>query len=61
MLQSKTISITYSVCVSLALGIERAMRKRHIFICVLSGSKTFFHIIYYTARFSKKKKLLNVF
>jgi len=41
----KAISITYAECVSVALGIQRAMRMRHIVICGLSGSAIFFHII----------------
>ena len=41
------MSITYSedVFVALALGIQHAMRKRHIVICGLSGSTEFFHTI----------------
>jgi hypothetical protein len=38
-------SITYSECVSVALGTQQAMRLRHIGICGLSGYTTFFHIV----------------
>jgi len=31
--------------VSVALGIQQAMRMRHIVICRLPGSTEFFHII----------------
>ena len=41
----KAISITYSECVFVALGIQHAMRMLHIVICGLSGSTVFFHII----------------
>ena len=42
----KAISITYSEFLSVALGIQHAMRKRHIVICGLSGSTMLFqHII----------------
>jgi hypothetical protein len=34
------------------------MRRGHIVLCGLSGSKPFFHIISHKAQFSKKKKLL---
>jgi hypothetical protein len=51
----KAISITYSECVFLALGIQHAMRMRRIIIaiCGMSCSVTFFHLI--NGRFLKKK------
>ena len=45
LLHWKTISITYSKSVFAALGIQHAMRMRHIVICGLSGSVIIFHII----------------
>jgi hypothetical protein len=40
----KAISITYSECAFIALGIQHATRVRHIDVCGLSGSTVLFHI-----------------
>jgi len=37
--------ITYCECVFIASGIQREMRMRHIVICGLTASTTFFYII----------------
>ena len=41
----KAVSIRYTEHSSLTLGIQHAMRMRHIFICALFGSTIFLHII----------------
>jgi hypothetical protein len=51
----KAINITYSECVSVALGIQQAMRMRRIVTCALSGSAIFFRISHKQHDFRKKK------
>ena len=46
----KAISITYSECVFVALGIQHAMRLHNIVIYDLPGATEFSHIMSYTAR-----------
>jgi len=41
----KQYGFSYSECVFVALCIQRAKGMRHIFICTLPGTTTFFHII----------------
>jgi len=41
----KTVRVEYSKCVSVALGIQHAMRTRRIAIYGLSGSTIFLHIV----------------
>jgi len=50
----RAISITYSECVFVTLGIQPATHVHHIVICGLSGSTVFFHIILYMSWLSKK-------
>ena len=45
MLAVEKLIITYSECVFVDLGIQHAMRMRHIVICDLPRSIIFFHII----------------
>jgi len=52
----KTMSITQPECVSVALGMQYAMRMLHIVICSLPCSTIYFHIISLTAHFSKERK-----
>jgi len=50
----KAISITYSECVFLAIGIQHEMCMNRIFVRGLSGSTIFFHFISQMTRFSEK-------
>jgi hypothetical protein len=52
--RGKAIIFIYSKHVSVALVNQHAMRTRHIAICDLSGSTTFFHIISLTEQLSEK-------
>jgi hypothetical protein len=51
------MGITYSECVSVALGIQHAMRMHRIVIYGLLGSTKFFRILSHKAPFWKKKVL----
>ena len=54
----KSMSITYSESVCLALGIQHAMRMSHVFICGLPRSTKFLHISHKRYDFKKKKKVM---
>ena len=52
---TKAASITYSECVFVALGIQLAMRMRHIVVCVLSDCRNIFpHYVTNGAIFEKE-------
>ena len=55
----KALSITYSECAFLALGIQQAMGMRHFFICGLPRSTIFFtHYLINDKIFQKKKPVI---
>ena len=49
-LVKKQLIVTYSKCVFAVLGNQYAAHMRNIFMCDLSGSTIFFHIISQTTR-----------
>ena len=55
----KAVSIEYSECALVALGIQHAIRMRHIVICCPSCSTIFLHVISQMAKFSKKENLMD--
>jgi len=52
-LGGKAISVTYSECVFVALGIQHVIPMRHIFVCALPLSTVFFHISHKRKNFSE--------
>ena len=59
--RGKAISILCSECVYVALGIQHAMRIRHIVLCNLPNSTIFFPTLSHQEHdFRRRKRLLNV-
>jgi hypothetical protein len=54
------MNITQPVCVFVALGIQHAMRMRHIIICGLPCSRTLFPHYLIIGMIFEKKKFLNI-
>jgi hypothetical protein len=53
----KAVSITYSDCVVVALGILHGMRMRHIAICGLTSSTIYFPTLSHKRHDFRKKKV----
>ena len=53
------VTFNSSTHTSLHLGMQHALRMRHIVICALPGSTVISLVISLTARFSKKERSLN--
>jgi hypothetical protein len=53
----KAISITYTECEFVDLGIQHTKCTHHVVVCGLPGSKICLHIVARTARFSGKKTI----
>ena len=56
----EAIGITYSECVSVALGIGRAVRMRHIVNCGFSGCTIFFPHYLIKGTIFEKRKLMDI-
>jgi len=52
------MSITYSECVFVALGMQHAIRMRRVINCGLLGCIMFLHIILQKVQLSGKKKVI---
>jgi hypothetical protein len=51
----KAVSITYSECVFVALGVQHAVRMRHVIFCSLCDCTVSFHVSH--SRHDVRKKM----